>query len=328
MMNKKKAGLMVVLVMIFCLAMSMSVFAAENGWVKKSGDTYYYQNGQMKKGWLRLNGKRYYFLKGSGKMITASRYKIGKKTYYFDKNGVMVKTIKNAHWVLNRKGRRYYDDDNTYLKNRWAVIQGKYYRFNKKGYAVKGWNKVRGNWYYFDKKGVMASKKLIKTGGSLYYVGEDGKRVSNTWVGRRYFGDDGKRIKQYVDQTRTSKSKTGWVGYGKLWKFYKNGKVVVGWRNIQGNRYYFQPDGYLRVGWFNYNGFYYFLNTDKDHIGVMHTGWIRINGKEYFFFKSATKVGGTTYPRGSMARGMGLRDARTGKVYNFDRNGVCTNYNK
>ena len=326
-MNKKKTGLLCILLLLLCLGISSTALAAgENGWVKKGSNTYYYQNGVASTGWTKIEGKKYYFLKKTGQMVIG-RYKIGKSMYYFDKTGAMVRKLSGAKWVVDENGRRFYNGNGKYSKKVWQTIQGKRYRFDKKGYVLTGWNKVGSAWYYFNAKGALVTKKWIKTDGALYYVGADGKRVSNTWVGKRYVGEDGKRIKGYVDETRNNPAKTGWVGYGRTWKYYVKGRMVTGWRTINGNRYFFQPTGFLKVGWYNDGRFYYFMNTNADHIGVMSTGWMKIDGNYYYFFTKKTQVGGTLYPKGGMARGIGLRSAGGGKTYYFDSKGVCTNFN-
>lgn len=292
--------------------------------MSKGNDTYYYQDGKRKTGWVTLDGKKYYFDKATGKMAVG-RYKVKKKTYYFNGKGVLQRELSGVGWVTTAKGCRYSNGDGTYCKG-WKTIQGKRYWFSKKGYAAKGWKKIKGEYYYFDKEYVKVTKKKIKTKGSVYYVDAEGKRVASKWVGKRYYGADGKWIRNYIDETRTSKDKTGWVGFGRLWKYYVNGKNVTGWKTLRGNRYFFQPDGYVKMGWHFEGKFYYFLSTDVDHVGIMCTGWRKIDGKYYYFFPKKKKVSGITFKKGTMARGITIRSSSTGKAYTFNNAGVCTNY--
>lgn len=325
-MNKKKWGALVILAFVLCMGMSMTTFAAKNtnGWVTKGTGTYYYKDGEMQKGWKRIDGKKYYFLKSG--MRAEGRYKIGKTFYYFNSSGVYVKKLKDAKWVSDSKGRRFYNTKGKYLKNIWRIIQGKRYRFDRKGYALTGMKKVGKYTYYFDSKGAMVTKKWIRKKGASYYFGSDGKMTKNSWVGKRYVGDDGKRIKDYVDETKDSSSKTGWVGYGRLWKYYRNGNMQTGWRSINKKKYFFQSSGFMKVGWYNDGREYYFLNTtyDRAHIGVMCTGFMRIDGKVYYFYTKKVKdSAGNVHPVGSMARNIKIKYSTNNKYYTFDSKGVC-----
>ena len=324
-MNKKKFGAVALLLLLLCLCFStMTVSAAgKSGFRKNGADTYYYKNGALYRGWLTKNNKKYFFLKADGKMAIG-RYKINNTTYYFDKDGVFIRTLPGANWVVTASGRRYDNGNGNYSKAVWQTIQGKRYRFNKAGYVFTGWNRVGSAWYFFDKKGVLQSNKWIRTNGASYYVGADGKRVVDSWVGNYYVGSDGKRIPGYVDETRNNASKTGWVGYGRSWKYYVNGSLVTGWRTINSQRYYFESTGFLKSGWLYDGEDYYFLSTNLSHIGIMCTGWQLIDGKNYYFFEKKVVTADKTYKMGTMARN--IRVQYKGKIYNFNAKGVCTNF--
>jgi glucan-binding YG repeat protein len=58
-----------------------------------------------------------------------------------------------------------------------------------------GWTAIGGKWYYFNPQ----NRQLVGPGiqmidGKYYYIGTDGARVENNWVGAYYFGQDGARI--------------------------------------------------------------------------------------------------------------------------------------
>ena len=51
-----------------------------------------------------------------------------------------------------------------------------------------GWNKVNDAWYYVDEYGAVCQDQWVDTN---YYVGVDGKMLTNAWVGEYYVGSDG-----------------------------------------------------------------------------------------------------------------------------------------
>lgn len=51
-----------------------------------------------------------------------------------------------------------------------------------------GWHEKDGAWYYFDKSGGICINQWVD---SKYYVGSDGKMVTNDWVDNYYLGSDG-----------------------------------------------------------------------------------------------------------------------------------------
>ena len=53
-------------------------------------------------------------------------------------------------WHHDNNGWWYANTKNTYIKDRWAVINGHRYYFNQDGYAVTNWQQIDGNWYYFE----------------------------------------------------------------------------------------------------------------------------------------------------------------------------------
>lgn len=319
-MSKRKMGISILLVFLLCAVMSVTAFAArKKGWVQEGEKWYYYNDkGQKQKGWLELGGKRYYLRKTTGERATGT-FQLGGVFYSFNSKGVLVKVLKNAGWKQDSTGRWFDNGNGTYPKSCWKSIQGKRYRFDSRGYVVTGWKKIKKAWYYFNEKGVMVTEKWVKSKKSYYYLGADGKMKTNAWIGERYVNEKGFWIKGYRDDTRNSKKKTGWVGYGSSWRYFKKGKAVTGWQQIRDTKgkkhwYYFKKNTYMQTGFFFDGKDYYFLDTRPDKIGIMATGWLKINGKAYYFFPSNGKMArNSTYTAG-------------GKEYRFDKNGVCLNF--
>jgi len=324
-MDKRRFGCAFVLALLLTFGISSTAFAGKGpeGLVKEGTETYYYQDGVKQKGWQRIDGKKYFFRFNNARMVKG-RFAVKGTVYYFNTRGVCVKKIPDASWETDEKGIRFCDGADKYLKNGWKTIQGKKYYFDKKGYVLTGIQSVKGYTYYFTSKGVMKTNKWVRANGGRYYFGTDGRMVRNAWVGDAYLGDDGRQIKDYVDETKDNPRKTGWVGYGRLWRYYVKGRLVTGWRNIEGKRYYFQSTGYMKIGWYNDGQNYYFLNTTpgRGTIGVMATNFMRIDGKVYYFFPKQVKDStGKVHPKGSMARGLKIR--YNDKEYSFDAQGVC-----
>ena len=105
-------------------------------------------------GWVK-RGSRWY-LYDNGKKLTGW-HKDGNAWYYMDSRGVML-------------------DDGL------EVIDGvTYYFYNWGGMANAWWYKDdNGDWFYFRGNGAMAKSSWIEWKGEYYYVGTDGKMLTNT----------------------------------------------------------------------------------------------------------------------------------------------------
>ncbi|WP_166079268.1 N-acetylmuramoyl-L-alanine amidase family protein [Xiamenia xianingshaonis] len=81
-------------------------------------------------------------------------------------------------------------------------------------------------------------------------------------------------------------AKTGWVGSGNDWAYYKNGQQVKnGWELIGGEWYHFEKSGKMtNTKWFqDTDGEWYLLNqSHKGSYGAMLTGWQKVDGGWYY----------------------------------------------
>ena len=104
--------------------------AMATGWTY-AGDNWYYMNanGVMQTGWQAIKGKWYYFIPSSGAMA----HKEYINGYWFSADGSWTYPHL-ASW--NKTNGRWWYGDNTgwYAKNQTLRIDGKAYKFNKKGY--------------------------------------------------------------------------------------------------------------------------------------------------------------------------------------------------
>ena len=138
--------------------------------------------------------------------------------------GQQLQTNNNQEmgWHVDNKGRYYNAGNGNYLVNMWALIDGKYYRFDTNGYAYvyawykdpqnnswyylghngemyTGWQLINGIWYYLNPQrgtnyGVMFSNTVANINGKYYAFSQDGSMISNAWFNGRYYGADGSQI--------------------------------------------------------------------------------------------------------------------------------------
>lgn len=100
---------------------------------------------------------------------------------------------------------------------------------------------------------------------------------------------------------------TGWQDIdGSRYYFGEDNVMATNWRDIDGNRYYFSSDGTMDTYWRKVDGEIYYLGSD----GIMVTDWQDIDGNRYYFDTD-----------GTMSIGWLELD---GEHYHFDESGVET----
>lgn len=194
--------------------------------------------------WISCNNNWYYMK--DGKLLSDSFLTVGKYTYYLDYNGVMVTDTAIGIWNDDEA-----DED--------------YYRLDSYGHVVTGW--FRDNWgdmYYYGTDGKSA-QGVIVLNSKVYNFSSQGMLLPDSvayYDGKvYYFGDDG--IGTQID-------KNGWIENS---IYVENGKVVTGWKKLNGKWYYFSEDTARKLvdGDYEINGSSYYF----DEAGIMKTGWIR-----------------------------------------------------
>lgn len=229
---KKVTATVLTSVMILSVFPATSVFAATNGWKKKSGEWYYYKNGtKLKSCWLTIYSKgkaKKYALDSKGRMCTSKNHKSGLKIngsmYFFTKSG----GIQKKKWKSVKKGGKTY----------WFYL-------GSSGASVKGNKKIDKKYYYFDTYACwMASKELMD--GQSFYPQFSFK--SNGDVNTDVNGNPiitkivflGK--KDVLKTSGWTKSKLG-MG-GDYFYFYLSGKgnPYKGWKKINSKWYYLDPN--------------------------------------------------------------------------------------
>ena len=129
---------------------------------------------------------------------------------YFLSNGRMAVN----QYVKDVSGRVYVGKDGTpvenYSKSRPAKFikdsKGFRYRNLDGTYSRKTWQCIKGSWYYFYSSGYMARRTKL----GRYYVGINGKMVTNKWVKignyKYYYGADGRMKKKIRIKSSSSGS--------------------------------------------------------------------------------------------------------------------------
>ena len=197
--------------------------AQKQGWVQSGGAWYYYYQGNVvRNAWVGS-----YWLGADGKMATSSWVDGGR--YYVGANGVWDKNAKKQEAV--------------------KPVAPKPAEVKK-----QGWVKEGNTWYYFE-NGVLARNKWIS---STYWVGADGKIVTNAWVdnGRYYVGTNGAWVKdaKKPEAVKPVEKKQGWVKEGNAWYFYYQGQIT---KNAWVGSYWLGADGKMATSSWVDNGRYY-----------------------------------------------------------------------
>ena len=136
-----------------------------------------------------------------------------------------------------------------------------------------------------DARGIVKTFDLQKKGGAWQqqadgtwkYQYTNGSYAVNTWV------TDNK--KQYwIDANGTMVTGVCAVE-GKVYHFDSSGvlQTTAGWKQLNGNWYYFTKSGAAQTGWVKSGGKWYYQDPAS---GVMKTGWVDVSGKKYFLTAS------------------------------------------
>lgn len=92
-------------------------------------------------------------------------------------------------WQQDGTGWWYQEDDGIWPAWQWKEIDHKWYYFDENGHSVTGWRKIDDNWYDFDEDGVLQAGRWIDE----YYVGTDGRMLTDTWAGKYWVDSEGKK---------------------------------------------------------------------------------------------------------------------------------------
>ena len=265
----------------------------KQGWVKEGNTWYYFENGSIARNkWIGST----YWVGADGKMATSSWVDNGR--YYVGANGAWVKDAKKPETpkpVEKKQGWAkegtawYYYHQGQIVKNAWVgsywlgsdgkmatsawVDNGRYYvgangvwdKNAKKQEAPKpvekkqGWKKEDNSWYYYD-NGEVARNKWI---GDTYWVGADGKMVTDNWVDNdRFYVDKSGKKDPSIKKKVIINDELGWQKRnGGEWYYYeKDGSLA---RNKWVGNYWLGADGKMAKSAWVDNGRYYVDSSGK-----------------------------------------------------------------
>ena len=334
---------------------------------------YFDANGKQAKGTLiDIDGDTYYFDKDSGAMWTNRSLTLNGMTYEIDDQGRVTSSLRNT-FVQDKDGDWTYLKDKGQVATGWQTIDGIQLYFDGTGKQIKGERiLIDGKYYHFDKNsGELLRNAFHSFNSYIHYFGNDGAQVFGWYTldGHRvYFKENGIQAKDdlllidgnyyYFNQDGQLLVNGSAKSYNSLYLADSEGKLLSGWREIDGKTYYLDPSNQYR--YINttetINGKTYLFgsyaellrNETKsgyisDENGIVRTGfyrtdkgylcylepqiissyqptWKEIDGKLYHFEKSTSL---RKYLYGSPITTNATLE-KDGKTYVIDENGVAT----
>ena len=318
---------------------------ADTGWKQNDDGSwkYYTSEDQYVTGWKSIDGNWFYFDEFGDAFINRWVL-IDGGLYHFDSNGHMEKNkwVDCGEYHIRSMEEKYASANAEYANALKEYRNKREWRYvGADGKAYIGWKKVDGEWYYFndaddgvvfdntyyfrnyDSYGMMHYGWLILDDFSKYNFDGNGRYRKNCWykgadaggdVSWYYFGSDGLACDgwakingswYYFDNhwSGTNPMKTGkFYEYGESYGYYiadSNGKLITGpkWYKLK------EEDG---------KDYWCYI---KDDGSLATWGWMTIGGKNYYFDSNGHAVTNVS------------SYYIDGGEYNFDANGVCTNYN-
>ncbi|WP_283684326.1 cell wall-binding protein [Clostridium perfringens] len=282
-----------------------------SGWYELKpvdGETCWYyfgEDGLAKTGWQTINGNKYYFefhgrmYKGVStifeKEVDEDFYRVDLPTYLFNESGALV-TSEGWHKVTLYDGEKWCYTDNT-------------------GLCKKRLEKINNKYYYFEPHNGLMETGVISIYGfngnkeANYFFDESG--ALNTSKGWHKCKDryNSHYIWCYIDDNGELTEGFKEINGNKY--YFESGVMSTGKTEIEGNQYYFNESGLIAKGWSqNKDGEYYYT----DNNGIIQKGWQKINGIWYYFNDCGVMATGPKY--------MFDENTYDTKLYYFDNSGA------
>ena len=240
-----------------------------NGLIDKDGDTYYYYNGKATaKGLVEIDGA-YYFASSNGLIIKSQSYYVWQGngilpegTYEFGADGRML------NGFVEKDGEIYYYRNGIAKDFGLIELDGAYYFASANGLIIR--NRVYNVWqgngilpegdYEFGADGKMLDGIIEKDGELYYYVNGKAKQAGLIEIdGEYYFASGNGKLVRNQDYYV-------WQGNGllpeKTYTFDADGKMLNGFFEKDGVRYYYVDGKPAPVGLNYVDGYYYFVKYD------------------------------------------------------------------
>ena len=243
-----------------------------DGIVEKDGVLYYYVMGKPKQaGLIEIDGY-YYFASGANGELTVNQTKyvwegnglLPESTYEFDEKGRMLDGIVEKDGVLY-----YYVDGKPKQAGLFEYDGGYYFAGGANGEITV--NKLQYVWkpngllpeasYEFGPDGRMLDGIVEKDGVLYYYVKGRPKQAGLLLIGDDYYFAGGANGELAVNKTQYAWETNGLLP-AKNYQFDAEGKMLNGFFEKDGVKYYYVNGRPAPVGLNYVDGYYYFVNAD------------------------------------------------------------------
>lgn len=215
--------------------------------------------------------------------------------------------------------------------------------------AFAGWSQDGGNWYYYhDRTGNRMEDEWVKFGDDYYYLGHDGKMMTNSLIEDTYYVNaDGVRVtnswQYFYGEDIWDEDEAGWRYFGSngkmyqegmkeindVWYHFEDGIMSTGWMEVGDYTYYFRESGARADGWRwladpdedNWGEYWYYFGTN----GKMVAGDDKvINEKTYIFDEAGHMLTGWVNPEDFTSTGnWDLSSEDTEELFFFEDGGAA-----
>lgn len=122
-------------------------------------------------------------------------------------------------WIKDSVGWWYKNADGSYPANRWQLINGKWYFFDKAGYMATGWILSNNKWYYLNADGAMVENNWVFYKNQWYFLKGGNGDMATGWILWK---------NQWYYLNADGSMKTGWLLDKNIWYYLnKNGDMAV-----------------------------------------------------------------------------------------------------
>ncbi|MHA8262453.1 KxYKxGKxW signal peptide domain-containing protein [Lactobacillaceae bacterium Melli_B3] len=256
--------------------------------------TYYDKNGLVATSPTDVDGQTFNFDQ-NGKLSEPNQFirsPFGLNTiYYLDNNSQITKGFKDIN------GSRYYFDNNGYMVTNQYVNDDlgnalNTYYLGSDGKAVTGKQTINGTKRFFNSNGIQVKNvAVIDTNGRLsFYDTRDGNPIDSTTT----LDDKAVSFDQNDNVVAQNEFVRSPLNNNIIYYLDASNKVVKGFQNINGGKYYFNDDGTMATNQYvnetqnNVLNTYYFGSDGKPVTGKQN-----VNGTKRFFNNDGVQVKNT-----------------------------------